>query len=288
MSNVVLKQFFSGAGSFSFPAGVSTVTFKGCGGGGGGGAGGGSNALGQQGGGGGGGGAAVLDEATIFVASDTIYNYVVGASGAGGLGVSGAAGNPGNPGGDTIVTNSVTGFILIAFKGASGGGGGTTNDGLGGWGGSEKSFGSPTTNLYDTNQTLSTSQTGPGNSPAVRAGGQGGAQGQPGFAGNFDPLQDSSVIAEAGQFAGGTGGAFSPLAGGGGGGGAGSALGPGGNGGIGGAGQGGAGSPAVVGTSTGAGGGGGGGSGTAGAPLAGGNGGPSAGGFLQYSYENAG
>lgn len=302
MANTVFKQFFSPVPTtITFPAGVSSATFKGVGGGGGGGGGGGSSAA-NGGGGGGGGGAAVVTEVTIPVISNRIYNITIGAAGTGGAGgAAGGTGSNGGPGGDTLVVDSVSGFFLVAFQGASGGGGGAHSDAGGkvkGFGGANASVGSPETNVYDALITgpgtsfagptlnLTPNAASPGITwPAPMAGGAGGELASSGSAGGFAPIQDSSAIGTATRFSGGTGGVGA--GGGGGGGGGGSALGPGGGGGAGtAAGAGGGGLPPLGGNS-GAGGGGGGGAGSGGGPATGGAGAAGLTGYLQVSYEVA-
>ncbi len=285
MSNTVQKSFFGGVGlTITFPAGVHEATFKGIGGGGGGGGGGGTDAAGvNSGGGGGGGGAAQMEEVTIPVIPNRQYNIALGTAGVGGTGVVSATGNDGTPGGDTIVTDSVSGFILCAFRGGSGGKGGS-NITTGGLGGADASINSPGTNVFDT----AADRVTPAGAkvPSQMCGGAGGDAGNPGNNGGFSPLQDSSIIGEAGQFLGGVGGGAVAVNGGGGGGGGGSSLGPGGDGGHGGADQGGnGGSP--PGGATGAGGGGGGGSFADGVSRPGGNGANGLSGALFVFYDVA-
>lgn len=283
MSNVVRKQFFV-SGSITFPAGVQVVTFKGCGGGGGGGGGSGSVA-GGSGGGGGGGGAAVVDAMTLAVISNRLYNVNIGVGGPGGpASPAGAPGNLGNPGGNTTVIDSVSGFVLVSFRGASGGfAGGNVGSPIGGPGGCDHN--SPASfNLYDTATGLSTNPAVAGsNAPSSRAGGAGGATNSNGFQGGYDPLGEGTISGTPVIFVGGVGGTGASPGGGGGGGGAASRLGPGGIGGTGASGIGGLGGNAPAG-GTGAGGGGGGGSGPTGAPNPGTAGGNGTNGYLEVTY----
>src|SRR5277367_1751846 len=137
MANIT-QQLFGVSGTIVFPSGVAIATFKGIGGGGGGGSGAGTDpAGGDNGGGGGAGGAAVLSEVAVAVVSNRVYNVAIGAGGAGGLGQVVGIGQNGSPGGDTIVTDSVTSAILVAFRGASGGAAGTNGDAIGGPGGAD-------------------------------------------------------------------------------------------------------------------------------------------------------
>lgn len=98
------EQTFSSSGSFTVPAGVSSITVHAWGGGGGGG----GNNTTNDGGGGGGGGAYSSSTLTLTEAS---YSYTVGAGGSGGNGIDGSVG------GDSYFGSTAT---LLA-KGGSGG-----------------------------------------------------------------------------------------------------------------------------------------------------------------------
>lgn len=283
MSNDVITDFFT-SGTITFPAGVTVARFKGCGGGGGGGGGSGSN-VGLAGGGGGGGGAAVVFDVEIAVFSNRVYNINLGAAGPGATASGpGAPGNLGNMGGNTLVIDSVSGNILVAFRGASGGWAG----GLGGTplgvGGSDHS-GPAGGSIYDTGSSLTFNPAAAGSSsPLPRSGGAGGTPGSNGLQGGYDSITDATIIGNANIFVGGAGGTATAVQGGGGGGGGASQLGFGGAGGNGGSGLGGTGG-GPPGGATGAGGGGGGGSGTTGAPQAGTAGGNGLAGFCQVVYS---
>ena len=118
------SQIFTSSGTFTVPAGVTSITVE-CWGGGG--AGGGNNTN-SDGGGGGGGGA--YARRTLTVVPGTVYSFVVGAGG------TGVAGGNGNPGGDTW-------FGSVSTVLAKGGGGGYAasggTPGAGGAGGSAAS-----------------------------------------------------------------------------------------------------------------------------------------------------
>lgn len=282
MSNVVRVQFF-GSGTITFPAGVVSARIKGVGGGGGGGGGSGSTAT-QSGGGGGGGGAAIVNIVEIFVFTNRQYNVTIGAAGtAGAAGAVGGNGGNAGAGGTTTVIDSVSGFVLAAFRGASGGAGGEVNGALLGSGGCDHA--SPIGgNIYDQQTALSLTPPGVSNpQPLSRSGGSGGIPGNAGLAGGFDSTNDGTIVGVTTPWAGGTQGTGAVGGGGGGGGGGGSALGPGGNGGVGSTGNGGTGGPAP-GANTGAGGGRGGGSGTAGGPVAGTAGGAGTTGYIEVTY----
>ena len=281
MSNVVRKQFFAN-GSITFPAGVTVAKFKGCGGGGGGGGGGGSGA-GTNGGGGGAGGAAVVAEAEVLILSNRQYDVVIAAGGAGGTSGVGVDGGQGLPGGDTTVKDSISGFVLVGFRGASGAVGGVvgaTTPALGGANHSSSAGG----NVFDLQTALGLTPP-PILNPVVlpRSGGSGGIPAAAGLPGGYDPLSDGTIIGIASIFSGGAQGTGAVGGGGGGGGGGGSALGPGGAGGVGSTGTGGTGASAP-GANTGAGGGGGGGGGQVGTPVAGGVGGAGAAGYVEVEY----
>lgn len=114
-----------GAGTFTVPSGVSSITVKVWGGGGGGGAGG-SAAAGGAGGGGG------YVNATIPVTAGETLNLYVG--GGGGAGTRNTAGGGGGGGGYSSVYRSTT-PLVIAAGGGGGGGGRATASHTGGYGG---------------------------------------------------------------------------------------------------------------------------------------------------------
>lgn len=99
------SQRFTSSGTFTVPAGVTSITIE-CWGGGG--AGGGNNST-ADGGGGGGGGA--YSRKTLSVVPGTVYSYVIGAGG------TGTAGSDGTAGGDTWFGSATT----VMAKGGSGG-----------------------------------------------------------------------------------------------------------------------------------------------------------------------
>lgn len=99
------SQRFTSSGTFTVPAGVTSITVE-CWGGGG--AGGGNNST-ADGGGGGGGGA--YSRRTLSVIPGTSYSYVIGAGG------TGASGSDGTAGGDTWFGSAAT----VMAKGGSGG-----------------------------------------------------------------------------------------------------------------------------------------------------------------------
>src|SRR5688572_11163744 len=96
--NRVIRQTFTSNGTWTCPAGVTSVIVIGCGGGSGGqgGAGGAGSSNGGRGGNG-----AVLGCYSLAVIPNTGYAVVVGAGGAGGSGSAIAAMNNGSPGGDS-------------------------------------------------------------------------------------------------------------------------------------------------------------------------------------------
>lgn len=118
-------QRFTANGSFTVPAGVTTIYVSGCGGGGGGGGGAGSSgqtsSVGGGGGGGGGAGQSVIRQA-YTVTPGQVISITIGGSGTAGAGSSSSntGGTSGGAGGNTVVGALVT---------LTGGGGGV----LGGW-----------------------------------------------------------------------------------------------------------------------------------------------------------
>lgn len=110
---------FTWSGSFTVPAGVSTIYISGCGGGGGGGGGGGSTASASSYGSGGGGGAAGQSQERIpyAVTPGQEIPMIIGGAGSPGAGASGS-GAVGTAGGATFVGT------LVALAGGGGGGGG--------------------------------------------------------------------------------------------------------------------------------------------------------------------
>jgi hypothetical protein len=131
-SSVTTKgvQRFSSNGSFTVPAGVSTIYVSGCAGGGGGGAGGGGGSTTYNGSGGAGGGAGEPTIRTpIAVTPGHVLSVVIGAGGAGGAGSSGATGGNGTNGGDTTLTDSTTATTLLTLLSGSGALGGVVGNG---------------------------------------------------------------------------------------------------------------------------------------------------------------
>jgi hypothetical protein len=113
-------QKFTSNGTFSVPAGVSTIYVSGCAAGGGGGAGGGnssSSSLIGSGGAGGGAGQSIIRAAYSVTPGDSIP-ITIGGGGSGGAGVSGATGGSGGAGGNTVIGT------LVTLTGGSGGAGG--------------------------------------------------------------------------------------------------------------------------------------------------------------------
>lgn len=118
-----------GAGTFTVPSGVTSLTVKMWGGGGGGG-GGGSNAAGGAGGGGG------YTTATFTVIPGETLNVYVGGGGGAGTGSSSNAGYGGGGGGaSTIYRDSDSSLLALAAAGGGGGGGRTSTGDTGGAGG---------------------------------------------------------------------------------------------------------------------------------------------------------
>jgi len=118
-------QTFLSSGSFTVPAGVTTVYLTGCAGGGGGG-----GASANPGGGGGGGGAQWSHRAAVAVTPGAVIPIVIGAGGTGGAPSS--AGNAGGTGGPTTFNGAA-----FVYAGGSGGSGGNVSLGGGAPGGTE-------------------------------------------------------------------------------------------------------------------------------------------------------
>lgn len=119
---------FTSSGSFTVPAGVTTIYVSGCAGGGGGGAAGGSSTGVNTGAGGGAGGAGQsIQTAAYAVTPGTTIGITIGAGGAKGVGVSGTSGGSGGNGGSTVVTGLISGTLTLA--GGSGGAGGLAANG---------------------------------------------------------------------------------------------------------------------------------------------------------------
>lgn len=124
---------FEASGSFTVPAGITTLYITGCAGGGGGGGGGGSEAGGYGGSGGGGGAGQSVVKKAITVTSGQSYAITVGAAGQGGVGGTNAGTNGQN---GTSGGASSFGSLLTLNGGSAGGlGGGSQLSGGGGIGG---------------------------------------------------------------------------------------------------------------------------------------------------------
>jgi hypothetical protein len=116
--------YFTSSGTWTCPAGVTSVLCIGAGGGGGG-SGGWCRQDGSVGFGGGGGGAAIQQTQYVITTPGTNYSITIGAGGSGGNGGSGVSDEPGNPGSDgspTKMTYSSTNY----FYTLGGGGGGSS------------------------------------------------------------------------------------------------------------------------------------------------------------------
>ncbi len=116
---------FTSNGTWTCPAGVTTIYVSACAGGGGGGGGGSAGSITTVAGGGGGGGAGAFVLAQpVNVTPGATYTVVIGAGGAAGAGgsSSGSTGNPGSSGGSTGF--SLNGTSILALVGGSGGAGG--------------------------------------------------------------------------------------------------------------------------------------------------------------------
>jgi len=119
---------FTTSGSWTCPAGVTTVYVSGGGGGGGGGGGAGSVGSGQSSSCGGGGGAGQnVIKTPVTVVPGTVYAITIGAAGTAGVaGIAGTAGSAGGDGGATTFGS------LLTLSGGGGGGGGAVGPGAGG------------------------------------------------------------------------------------------------------------------------------------------------------------
>ncbi|WP_155638642.1 hypothetical protein [Burkholderia cepacia] len=127
---------FVSSGTFTVPAGVTTIYVSGCAGGGGGGAGAGNNngqssLVGGGGGGGGGAGQSVLKQ-SFSVTSGATITVTIGAAGTAGTGGVVGAGGAGGAGGNTTLTG---GASLVLTGGAGGGGGSAVVSNVAGQGG---------------------------------------------------------------------------------------------------------------------------------------------------------
>ena len=132
------KAVFTANGTYTVPAGVTTLWVSGCAGGGGGSGGGASNSAtgGAGSGAGGGAGEPILRQEYSVAPGDSI-SITIGAGGAGGAGgaADGGSGAAGAGGGNTVVTNSTTATTLVTLTGGGGGKGGSGGGSGGGLGG---------------------------------------------------------------------------------------------------------------------------------------------------------
>ena len=130
------KAVFTANGTYTVPAGVTTLWVSGCAGGGGGGSAGTSTTTAGGGGGGGGGaGQSVLRTAIAVAAGDSL-SITVGAGSAGGAAppaTSGTNGNNGAAGGNTVLTNTTAATTLLTLTGGGAGAGGGGGTGGGGY-----------------------------------------------------------------------------------------------------------------------------------------------------------
>jgi hypothetical protein len=129
------SQTFTSSGSFTVPAGITSVNYSGCGGGGGGGSGGANSGTNL---GGGGGGGAGTNSGSESVTPGASLSVTIGNGGNGGAGINGSGpGNAGNSGTST----SFNGNIVSSGGGGGGGSnfsgfsGGSFGSGAGGNGG---------------------------------------------------------------------------------------------------------------------------------------------------------
>jgi hypothetical protein len=128
-----MQKSFTSSGSFTVPAGVTTIYATGCAAGGGGASG--SGATAAQGGGGGSGGSAGQPAIRIplAVSPGNVIVVTIGAAGTGGAqSASGVGGSGGISGGNTIVTNATTSTTLLTLNGGSGGAPSSGNISFGG------------------------------------------------------------------------------------------------------------------------------------------------------------
>ncbi|MDN7871257.1 hypothetical protein QZM26_17765 [Burkholderia multivorans] len=133
LGQVLGKQaLFSSSGSFTVPAGVTTIYVTGVGGGGGGGGGGGNGSTGAAGGGGGGGQGQQVIKSPITVAPGQILTITIGSGGASGTAGSnsGSSGGNGGVGGVSSITGSSP-TVSLTLQGGQGGLGGIGNTGSG-------------------------------------------------------------------------------------------------------------------------------------------------------------
>lgn len=182
---------FTASGTFTVPAGVTTLYVSGCGGGGGGGGGAGyntSNSSYYAGGGGGGGAGSQAIRTPISVTPGLVVNVTIGAAGA--AGVSGATGATGGNGGDGGSTAFGTALTLAGGGGGKGGTGGSSSASGGAGGAVGGSFGADGQSTFG----------GSGGS------GGGGSYGSGGGAGRGGLGAGVAAIAGAGYGAGGGGG----------------------------------------------------------------------------------
>lgn len=133
------KQIFTSSGSFTVPAGVTTMYLSGCAAGAGGGAGGpgsiGATPAWAGGGAGGGAGQPIQKAAYSVTAGDTI-SVTIGAAGTGATASGNNPGNSGTNGGNTVVSgagfNGGTPITLVGGSSGSGGSAATSGNGVGG------------------------------------------------------------------------------------------------------------------------------------------------------------
>ena len=130
---------FTTSGTWSAPAGVTSVTVKAWGGGGAGGPGNTKNA-----GGGGGGGGGEFRQATVTVNPGSSYSVVVGAGGTSSTGANGGSGSPSTFNSTNVVANGGLGGVTGSGggTGGSGGSGGTGTTGYSGGTGADGTTGS--------------------------------------------------------------------------------------------------------------------------------------------------
>lgn len=122
---------FTANGTFTVPAGITTLYLSGCGGGAGGSGGAGYSSSGS-GGGSGGGAAQSAIKTAVTVTPGATYTVTVGGAGAGGAsGASQAAGGRGMAGGDTVFAKS-DGTVLLTLTGGAAGNSGSVSYGAGG------------------------------------------------------------------------------------------------------------------------------------------------------------
>lgn len=186
----ISPYLISSSGTFTVPAGVTSINIKAWGGGGGG-----SNRSGNGNGGGNGGGGGGFRGGTLAVTPGDIINVTIGSGGNGATNSNGADGNPGQ---NTVVSHS-SGTIT-----ATGGGAGIVGNSAGGSGGTG---GSGSFSGTVTNQSSGFSGGNGGVGDGNEGGGGGGAAGDSANGGNGDDGAD-------GTHNGGTGGSSGGGAGG--------------------------------------------------------------------------